>query len=112
LARTARGGNVGGVSAWLHGVLQFANPPSTHCSIKPIPASVWAARPLTSIIAWFTSTLIVALLLKVAFITRGPWGSVCWGCRSFWYLSELFQMMRGMRMRRHHFGKTARSSYM
>ena len=52
LACIARGGNVGGFQAWLHGVLPFRNPPSTDCSIKPYPALMWAAGPLTSIVEW------------------------------------------------------------
>src|SRR5712691_2240353 len=57
LACMALGGNVGGFRAWLHHVLPFANPPSTNCSIKPFPAAMWAAGPLTSIITWFTTAL-------------------------------------------------------
>lgn len=94
LACIARGGNVGGFRAWLHGVLSFANPPSTNCSIKPIPAAVSAAGPLTSIVAWFTSALIVTLLLNRVFIKRGFWRSVCRACWSFWYISELFNDAR------------------
>jgi hypothetical protein len=90
----ALGGNVGGFKAWLHGVLPFANPPSTNCSIKPFPALVWAAGPVTSIIAWSTSALIVALLLRFAFFKRGPWGSILWACWSLWYLGELFNDAR------------------
>jgi hypothetical protein len=78
----------------LHSALPFVINPSTNCSIKPFPAALWAAGPITNIIAWFTSALIVTLLLKAAFIKRGPWGSMVWGCWSFWYLWELFNDAR------------------
>jgi len=65
LACVALGGNVDGFRTWLHGVLPFRNPPSTDCSIKPYPALVWAAGPMTSIAEWFTNALILTNLLNV-----------------------------------------------
>src|ERR1700722_807080 len=64
LACIALGGNVKGLQVWLHDVLPFHNPPFTDCSLKPLPAVLWAAGVLASITAWSAGALIVGLLLK------------------------------------------------
>ncbi len=78
LACIARGGNVGGFGGWLHGVLPFRNPPSTDCSIKPYPALLWAAGPLTSIVEWVTSAFIVTILLNGATVEPPPLRRFLW----------------------------------
>lgn len=94
LACLARGGHVGGFGGWLRGILPFANPPATNCSIKPIPAPVWAAGALASIVNWFASAFIVILLLDAAIIKPALLCRVFWGCWSFWFLMELFNEVR------------------
>ena len=90
LACLIRGGHVGGFGGWVRGILPFANPPATNCSIKPIPAPVWAAGALASIVNWFASAFIVILLLDAPIIKPALLWRVFWGCWSFWFLGELF----------------------
>jgi hypothetical protein len=85
-------GNVGGFSHWLRGALTIQ--PSTDCSIKPFPPIVWAAGPLTSIVAWFASALVVLPLLNHSVVERGICSAIVWGRWSFWYLSPLFDEVR------------------
>ena len=85
----ALGGNGGSFSHWLHGIWSLT--PSTDCSIKPFPPIVWAAGPLTSIVAWFASALIVVLLLKRDIAKGGAYSSMLWGWWSLWYLGTLFK---------------------
>jgi hypothetical protein len=61
---------------------------------KPIPATVWAAGALASIINWFASALIVIFLLDAGIIKPAVLWRVFWGCWSFWFLGELFNEVR------------------
>jgi hypothetical protein len=85
------GGNVGGLGSWLRGVITHA--PVTNCSIKPPPASDWAAGPIMSIAAWFVSALVVGLGVKSASKLSVPFRLVwwwCWVCWSYWFLKVLW----------------------
>jgi hypothetical protein len=109
LACLARGGHVGGFGGWLRGILPLANRPATNCSIDPIPAPVWAAGALTSIISWFASAFIVILLLDAAIIKP----AFCAGSSGVAGLSGSWRscsMKFEMPMRHPQSGRTARSS--
>jgi hypothetical protein len=94
LACLARGGHVGGFGGWLRGILPFANPPATNYSIKPIPAPVWAAGALTSIVSGSPARSLSSSCSMPPSLNRrfcaGPSG----GCWSFWFLAELFNDIR------------------
>ena len=94
LACFALGGNVGGFTNWMHGVLPFTNAPATRCSIKPYPALVWAGGPLASIIEWLVSATVLTLLLNASMIKPGRWRSVFWWIWPSWFLGELFNEIR------------------
>src|SRR5271170_6908688 len=74
LACFAEGGNVGGFTKWLHGVLPFTMAPATHCSIQPFPALVWACGPLASIMEWLISAIVIKRLLDAGIIKPRLWG--------------------------------------
>jgi len=94
LACFALGGDVGGFTSWLHGVLPFTNHPATRCSIKPFPALVWAGGPLASITEWLVSAMVLTLLLNASIIKPSHWGNVFWWIWSFWFLHELLNEVR------------------
>jgi hypothetical protein len=84
----ALGGNVGGFGHWLRDIFATL---STHCSIKPYPATVWAAGPLTSIVVWFISAIVITALLNRSAIKRGLCGSTLWGWWCWWNLTTLLR---------------------
>ena len=96
LACMARGGHVGGFGGWMHGILPFANPPGTHCSIKPKTdsSSDLGCRSTGRIVNWFANAFIVTVLLNGVIIKPALLWRVFWSCGSFRFPMELSNEVR------------------